>query len=348
MADESDSPGGPPAPDQDQGGRLARRLGLASSVQQVEEQREQERQQEQRGEDPAPRRSTAGRRRVLLVRIGYWSATGLVTLGALVLFAMAGSINAHHQAGLEEQAQDGFDAQERVTAAEQGLEDLPSQTEAGRWLARATTVGEDLAEAQNTYLDHTGPITTDDLPEQTPGPGGRDECHPYLDDPPTTTRDYTEEELTACAEGLRQSAIGGLERALTPHFTASARDSDGFNAVSQWHSAIPTLDDDAPLSGYTWTAHEAQAFEQDLAIRMVWILTEDETGRTVAWLSGRFDPLVSKFDDMVLGTVADEGEEAAEGGEAAEDGADEDSANDGDTAAGDGADEQGDEPEDGE
>ncbi|WP_075926905.1 hypothetical protein [Nocardiopsis sp. CNR-923] len=303
MADASDSPGGPPAPDPGQGGRLAQRLGLVSSVQQLEE------QQEQRRQDPAPPRSTAGRGRVLLVRIGYGSVTVLVMLGALVLFAMAGSISAHHQAGLEEQAQDGFDAQERITAAQQGLADLPSQTEARRWLARATTVGEDLAEAQNTYLDLTGPITTDDLPEQTPGLGGRDECHPYLDDPPATTRDYTEEELTTCAEGLRQSAVGGLERALTPHFAVNARDSDGFNAVSQWHSAVPTLDGDAPLSGYTWTAHEAQAFERDLAIRMVWVLTEDETGRTVAWLSGRFDPLFNKFDDMVLGTVAADGEE---------------------------------------
>nr|WP_237683672.1 hypothetical protein [Nocardiopsis sinuspersici] len=310
---------------------------MVSSVRQTEEQQEQ--QQEQQEEDPAPRRPTAGRRRVLVARIGYWSATGLAMLGALVLFAMAGAISAQHQAELEEQAQDGFDAQERITAAQQGLEDLPSQAEAQRWLSRATTVGEDIAESQNTYLAHAGPITTDDLPEQTPGPGGRDECHPYLDELPDSKRDYTEEELTTCAEGLRQSAIGGLERALTPHFTAGARDSDGFNAVSQWHSAIPTLDDDAPLPGYIWTAHEAQVFEQDVAIRMVWILTEDETGRTVAWLSGRFDPLVNKFDDMVLGTVA---------GEDAEDGTDEDAADNGDTAADDGADEQGDEPEDGE
>ncbi|GAB2481246.1 hypothetical protein [Nocardiopsis aegyptia] len=346
MADESDSPGGPPAPDPDQGNRLARRLGLVSSLGQPEE------QQQQQGEDPAPRRPTVGRLRVLLIRIGYWSATGLVALGALVLFAMAGSISAHHQAGLEEQAQDGFDAQERVTAAEQGLEDLPDQTEAGRWLARATAVGEDLAETQNTYLDHAGPITTDGLPEQTPGPGGRDECHPYLDDLPTTARDYTEEELTTCAEGLRQSAIGGLERALTPHFTASARDSDGFDAVSQWHSAVPALDD-ASLSGYTWTAHEAQVLERDLAIRMVWKLTEEETGRTVAWLSGRFDPLVNKFDDMVLGTVAAAGEEGTEDGTGEDSTADEADEADGDgpaddNAAGDGADDQGDEPEDGE
>ncbi|WP_082376492.1 hypothetical protein [Nocardiopsis sp. NRRL B-16309] len=346
MADESDSPGGPPAPDPDQGNRLARRLGLVSSLGQPEEQQQQqEQQQEQQGEGPAPRRPTAGRLRVLLIRIGYGTATGLVALGALVLFAMAGSISAHHQAGLAEQAQDGFEAQDRITAAEQGLEDMPSQAEAQRWLTRATTVGADLAEAQNTYLDHTGPITTDDLPEQTPGPGGRDECHPYLDDLPTTTRDYTEEELTTCAEGLRQSAIGGLDRTLTPHFSAGARDSDGFNAVSQWHAAIPALDDDASLAGYTWTAHEAQVFEQDLAIRMVWTLTEDETGRTVAWLGGRFDPLVNKFDDMVLGTAATAGEEGTEDGTGEDSTADE---ADGDTAAGDGADDQGDEPEDGE
>lgn len=363
MADESDSPSGPPAPDPDQGSRLARRLGLASSLgkpeEQQQQQQQQEEQQEQQGEDPAPRRPTAGRLRVLLIRIAYGIATGLVALGALVLFAMAGMISAQHQAGLAEQAQDGFEAQDRITAAEQGLEDMPSQNEAQRWLSRATTVGEDLAEAQNTYLDHSGPITTDELPEQTPGPGGRDECHPYLDEEPTSRRDYTEEELTTCAEGLRQSAIGGLERTLTPHFSAGARDSDGFNAVSQWHASVPTLDDDASLAGYTWTTHEAQAFGQDVVIPMVWIMTEDETGRTVAWLTGRYDPMVNKFDDMVFGTVAGEdGDEDESGDDADGDAADPDSTDadstdadagdTGDAAEGDGTDEQGDEPEDGE
>jgi hypothetical protein len=272
------------------GGRLAQRLVAAPHT-------PQERQ------DSSPRRS-AGRLKAVLIGIVYWSTTVLVALGAWVLMAAAGSISAQHQADLEERAQDGFGAQDRIAAAEQGLEGLPRSEEAQRWLLQATTAGESVAEAQNTFLDHTGPIDVGDLPEQTPRLGERDECAPYLDDPPPRGRDYTEEERIACAEGLRESAVGGLERKLTPHFAAGARDSDGFNAVSQWHSSVPTLDDDASLAGYTWTTHQAQVFEEDTAIRMVWTLTEDETGRTVAWLRGEYDPGVKKFDHLVLGTVA--------------------------------------------
>ncbi len=328
MTDGRDEPGSPPTPTPTptpapgQGSRLARRLVAVPHA-----------QQEQQEKDPPPRRPTAGRR-ALLAGIGYWSTTVLTALGALVLMAMAGATSARHQAELEEQAQDGFDAQDRIAAAEQGVEGVPSSDEAQRWLLQATTAGESVAEAQNTYLEHSGPLNVDDLPAQTPGLGEQDECSPYLDDPPPSRREYTEEEHTTCAEGLRESAVGGLERRLTPHFAAGARDPDGFDAVSQWHSWIPTLDDDSSLAGYTWTTHQAQVFEEDTAIRMVWTLVEDETGQTVAWLRGQYDPVVKKFEDLVLGTVAD-----GEGG--AEDGTD-------DPAGDNGEDARSDEPEGGE
>lgn len=286
------------SPDPGQGSRLARRLVAASQT-----------EQDQR-KDPSPRRPNSGAK-VLLLRVGYWSATVLAMLGALVLMAMAGTISAQHQDELEEQAQDGFDAQDRTIAARQGLEGLPNSGEARRWLLQAATAGENVAAAQNIYLENAGPINADDLPAQTPGLGEHDECTPYIGPPPPSRREYTEEEHITCAEGLRESAVSGLERKLTPHFAAGARDSDGFNAVSQWHSSISTLDDDASLSGYTWVAHQAQVFEKDMTIHMVWTLAEDETGRTVAWLRGRYDPVVKKFDDLVLGTVA-EGEGAGE------------------------------------
>lgn len=316
MTDGRDEPSGPPVPAPDQGSRLARRLVAVPHAQQERE--------EQREEAPRPRRSTAGPKAVL-IRVGYWSATVLTALGALVLMAMAGAVSAQHEAELEEQAQDGFDAQDRIAAAQQGVEGVPGSDEAQRWLLQATTAGENVAAAQNTYLEHSGPIDVDDLPARTPGLGERDECSPYLDDPPPSSRDYTEEERTACAEGLRESAVGGLERKLTPHFAAGARDSDGFNAVSRWHSWIPTLDDDSSLAGYTWTTHEAQVFEEDTAIRMVWTLVEDETGRTVAWLRGQYDPEVNKFEDLVLGTVADGGGDGTDGpaGDGGEDSAEE-------------------------
>ncbi|MDE3723960.1 hypothetical protein PWG71_21430 [Nocardiopsis sp. N85] len=326
MTDGRNEPGGSPAPDQ--GSRLAQRLVAAPHA-----------QQEQQGEDPSPRRSTSGLR-VLLIRIGYWSATVLAALGALVLMAAAGAISAQHRAGLQEQAQDGFDAQDRITAARQDVGGLPDRAEAQRWLLQATTAGESVAAAQNTYLEHSGPINVDDLPARTPGLGERDECTPYVGDPPITTREYTEEEHTTCAEGLRESAVGGLERKLTPHFAAGARDSEGFSAVSPWHLSVATFDEDASLAGYTWTAHRARVFEEDTAIRMVWILVEDETGRTAAWLRGEYDPVVKKFDDLVLGTVA-----GVEDDEDDEDG-DEDDTDD--PVEDNGEDVQGDEPEGGE
>ena len=265
----------------------------------------------------------------LLLRVAYWSATALGILGGLVLLVAAAAISSRHQSQLAEQAQPGFDAQRDVTLAQQSLEDLPSQDEADRWLSQATTVAEGVAEAQNTYLEHSGPLSLDELPEQTPGIGERDECVSYLDERPPNQRDYTNEELTACAEGLRQQAINGLDRQLTPHFAAHVRDQDGFDAVSQWHSRVPALgelEDDASEADFTWTAHEARVFERDGTIPMVWTLTHEETGQMVAWMHGTYDPVVKKFDQMVLGTVAISDDEEEDTGT---DGADERAGTDG-------------------
>lgn len=281
-------------------------------------------------EDPSPKRAGAGWKTVLL-RIVYWSGTGLFFLGGLVLLVIAGAISSFHQSQLEEQAQDGFDAQRNISVAEQGLEDLPGEEEAHHWLSQATTVGEAVTEAQNTYLEQSGPLPLDDLPTETPGVGERDECVSSLDERPARPREYTNEELTACAEGLRQAEIGGLDRQLTPHFAAHVRDDNGFNAVSQWHSEVTFLDeleDEASAADYTWTAHEARVFERDGMIPMVWTLTHDETGQTIAWMHGTYDPVVKKFDQMVLGTVAVSADEEdaedidADTGEGTEDGED--------------------------
>lgn len=284
----------------------------------------------QQGEPSSPRRSQGGCR-TLLLRIAYWSGTGLGLLGALVLLVIAGAISSQHQARLEEQAQVGFDAQQDITAAQQGSEDLPGQSEAERWLHQATTVGESVAEAQNTYLEHSGPLPLDDLPSRTPGLGERDECASYLDEVPTDTREYTDKELTTCAKGLREEATDGLERRLIPHFATHVLDTNDFNAVGRWHSGVPTLESDTSLAEHTWTAHEARVFEQDLSIPLVWTLT-DGTGQMVAWVHGTYDPLIKKFDRMVFGTVAisDTGEDSAatDGADTDDDAVDEDTGDD--------------------
>lgn len=262
-------------------------------------------------ENPSPQRAKLGCG-TLLLRVVYWSGTGLFLLGGLAMLVIAAAISSHHESQLQEQAQDGFDAQRNTSVAEQGLEDLPSEEEASRWLSQATTVGETVAEAQNTYLEHAGPLPLDELPTKTPRLGERDECVSSLEERPPAPREYTSEELTACAEGLREAGIGGLSRHLTPHFAAHVRDDSGFNAVSQWHSDVPTLDgleDDASVTDYTWTAHEAKVFERDGMIPMVWILAHDETGEMIAWMHGTYDPVVKKFDRMVLGSVAVSGDE---------------------------------------
>ncbi|MFE1170361.1 hypothetical protein [Nocardiopsis sp. NPDC058789] len=267
----------------------------------------------------------------MLLRVAYWSGTGLGVVGGLTLLVVAAAINSHHQSQLADQAQDGFDAQRNISVAEQGLEDLPSEEEAGRWLSQATSVGATVAEVQNTYLEQAGPLSLDGLPERTPGLGERDECVTYLDERPTSPREYSNEELTTCAQALREAEIGGLDRHLTPHFAAHVRDDDGFNAVAQWHSGVAALDEleeGAFAADYSWTVHEAKVFERDGSIPMVWTLTHEETGQLVAWMHGTYDPVVKKFDRMVLGTVAvgtdeevsepgspgaDSGEDVAEG-----------------------------------
>lgn len=284
MADGTNEPSTPPSSSDD----LTGRPGAALSTPQ---------------DEPSSARRSRGGCGTLLLRIAYWSGTGLGLLGALVLMVIAGAISTQHQARLEEQAQAGFDAQQDITAAQQDLEDLPAQNEAKRWLHQATTVGENIAEAQNTYLENSGPLLLDDLPTRTPGLGERDECSSYLDEVPTDTREYTDKELTTCAKGLREEATDGLERRLIPHFTTRVLDTDGFDAVSQWHSRIPTLESDTSLADHTWTAHEALLFTQDLSIPLVWTLT-DETGQMVAWVHGTYDPLVKKFDRMVFGAIA--------------------------------------------
>ncbi|WP_431872679.1 hypothetical protein [Nocardiopsis eucommiae] len=275
-----------------------------------------------------------------MLRLLYWSGTVLFLLGGLVLLVGAAAISSRHESQLQEQAQDGFDAQRNIGVAEQGLEDLPGEEEANRWLGQATTVGETVAEAQNTYLEHAGPLRLDELPERTPRLGERDECVSYLDERPTEPRDYTNEELTACAEGLRQEGVGGLSRHLTPHFAAHVRDDNGFNAVSQWHSEVAALDgleDESTVTDYTWTSHEAKVFERDGSIPMVWTLTHEETGQMVAWMHGTYDPVVKKFDQMVLGSVAVGAEE--------EDAGDEGVGTDSGEDTGDGADADGGDPE---
>lgn len=259
------------------------------------------------GRDKSASRRAGGGWKTLLLRVAYWSGTALGILGGLVLLVVAAAINSHHQSQLTDQAQDGFDAQRNISVAEQGLEDLPSEEEAGRWLRQATSVGETVAEVQNTYLEQAGPLSLDGLPERTPGLGERDECVTYLDERPTSPREYTNEELTTCAQALRESEIGGLDRHLTPHFAAHVRDDDGLNAVSQWHSEVAALDEleeGAFAADYTWTSHEAKVFERDGSIPMVWTLAHEETGQMVAWMHGTYDPVVKKFDRMVLGTVA--------------------------------------------
>lgn len=290
MADgsyEPDGPSTPPSFSDDVAGDLVEGPGTPPPSQQ----------------DERPRTGrTKGGCGSLLLRIAYWSGSGLGVFGALVLLMAAGSIGSHNQSLLEEQARPGFEAQERVTTAQQGLEDLPQRNEAERWLRQTTTVGESIAEVQNTYLAHAGPLPLDDLPTRTPRLGERDECASYLDEIPPSPREYTDEELTDCAEGTREEAIGGLERQLIPHFTARVRDTDGFDPVSQWHSGVPALEEDAPFDDHTWTVHEVYVFEQDLSIPLVWTLTDD-TGQMVAWMHGTYDPVVKKFDRMVLGST---------------------------------------------
>ncbi|MEU3016593.1 hypothetical protein ABZ635_04250 [Nocardiopsis sp. NPDC007018] len=282
----------------------------------------------ERDEDSSAGGSGAGGRR-LLARIAYWSGTGLGLLGGLVLIVAAGAISSYHQSLLEEQAQDGFEAQRNTTAAQQGLEDLPTRVEAERWLEQATTVSSGIAETQNTFLEHSGPLSLDGLPTETPGRGDTDDCVSYLDERPDEPREYTNAELTTCAQGLRQEAVRGLDRQLIPHFAPQVRDDNGFNAVSQWHAEVPALDEldeGSSMSDFSWSVHEARVFERDGLIPVVWTLTDEDTGQMVAWLHGTYDPVVKKFERMVLGTVtpgdAEEGTETAgddEGGDAATD-----------------------------
>lgn len=268
----------------------------------------------EKDEDSSPKDAGTGGRS-LLARIAYWSTTGLGLLGGLVLLVAAGAISSYHQSQLAEQAQDGFEAKRNTAAAQQGLEDLPTQDEAERWLNQATTVSESIAAAQNTYLEHSGPLPMDDLPAETPGRGDKDDCVSYLDERPDEPREYTDEELTACAQGLRQEAISGLDRQLTPHFAAHVRDDNGFNAVSQWHAQVPALkelEEGASAADFTWSSHEARVFERDGLIPMVWTLTNEDTGQTVAWMHGTYDPVVKKFGHMVLGTgpLSEKGEDS--------------------------------------
>ncbi|MFE9245248.1 hypothetical protein [Nocardiopsis sp. NPDC006938] len=291
---------------------------------------------------------TVGRR--VLARVAYWSGTGLGLLGGLVLIVVAGAISSFHQSQLEEQAQDGFEAQRNTTAAQQGLEDLPTRVEAERWLEQATTVSAGIAEAQNIYLEHSGPLPVEDLPARTPGRGDTDDCVSYLDERPDESREYTNAELTTCAQGLRQEAVRGLDRQLIPHFAPHVRDENGFDAVSQWHTRVPALEEleeGTDASDFSWNVHEVRVFEADGLIPVVWTLNHEDTGQMVAWLHGTYDPVVKKFEHLVLGTAALRSEEDPEPpgeGEGAEDATDDPDteAESGDTADAEGGTPEGD------
>ena len=226
------------------------------------------------------------RRRPTLGGVLRWSATGALCVGALVLFAAAGSISETHEADLRERGEGIADARDRIMAAEIGVETVPAEAVAKGWLLAATTVGETITKVQNTFAVNTGPLDLTDIPVEVMTPIGLIQV-------------YTEDERIAMAEEVRASKINGLDRQLLPLFTPESTDPTGMNAASNWALGLSSFEDDATLAGYTWSSPAVGWFDQSGHSRVVWELRTPD-GDLTAWAVATFDHKAVKFTDLAV------------------------------------------------
>lgn len=261
---------------------------------------------------PKKPRRTKAQRRVLIGRIARWTGTGLAGLGALVLFAMAGSISSYHTNEMVEQYTSVTDQENRLRAASQAERELPEGQQGSRNLDAALGSAKTVSDIQNIYLTETGPVSLDGIPTAEVQTGREPDDDEYICSEPapgTRAKTYTEEERLECAERRRADVLSGQGRKLETYFAQSALDQSGFTAATPWHESVPTLPDakTTTLKGYTWTPSSEAVFDEHGNISVTWTLSDDK-GATAALLTGVYDPVSKKFGSLTLAVA--EGDES--------------------------------------
>lgn len=224
-----------------------------------------------------------------------WTAGGAMSIGALVLFAMAGAQAQADDDEVRLAAQPLAAAQERIDAAEASSEALPDTPTAQRWLAQANAAGLSVAESQSVYLAETAPLTLDGVPSVDPKPK-----------PGTRPEPYTDEQRWTMAQQMREDRVSGLARALTPHFDVSARDLDGVEATADWQLALPGDPATGLRSGGSWSFLEARLVDRDGLVSGVWEL-RSASGQLLAWAVADYDPMTKTFAEPAVSAASTTG-----------------------------------------
>lgn len=255
-----------------------------------------------------PRRTKA-QRRVLIGRIARWTGTGLAGLGALVLFAMAGSISSYHTNEMVEQYTSVTDQENRLRAASQAERELPEGQQGSRNLDAALGSAKTVSDIQNTYLIETGPVSLEGIPKAEVQTGREPDEDEYIcsePEPGKRAKTYTKEERLDCAERRRADTLSGQGRKLETYFAQSALDQTGFTAAMPWHESVSTLPDgeETSLADYSWKPSSEAVFDEYGNISLTWTLVDDQ-GATTALLTGTYDSVSKKFGSLALTTAAE-------------------------------------------
>lgn len=253
-----------------------------------------------------PRRTKAQRRK-LVARISRWTGAGVLTLVALVLFAMAGSISTYHTDEMVKRYTGVTDQEDRLRAASQAERDLPEGQEGSRNLDAALGSAKTVADIQNVYLTETGPVSLDGIPKAEVQTGREPDDDEYICSEPAPgkrAKTYTQEERVECAERRRADNLSGQGRKLEAYFAQSALDQTGFTASTPWHESVSTLPDDEKnsLAGYSWKPSSEAVFDENGVIDVTWTLVDDK-GAIVAFVTSTYDPVSKKFGSMEFTTA---------------------------------------------
>lgn len=260
-----------------------------------------QRRQAQR-EAEAKRAAQRRKQREMVITGAVWACAAVLLIGALLAQVVVSTTQSEHQEALEERAVAVTQAQSRLESAEDGEAFLPDDVRAGRWLNQADDAGERIAEIQNVYLQHTGPLSIENVEVY-------DEDAPaHLDEERLDEEGWrlSEDERFEIAEQRRSQAVSGLLRQLQPYFDAESRteEDDRFNAVTRWDESVGTVDDqgdEVSLAHYEWTYHDAIIYSQDGRVESVWLLHDTESGELVAWVLGEFNPQSRVMQNLSIG-----------------------------------------------
>lgn len=241
----------------------------------------------------------SGRGQIISFALRSTAGAGIFVL-SVVLFGAAVITASEHQGHLESYSEEISDAQSRIHVAEDTEAFLPDAQQANRWFVQARESGERVASIQNVYLEETGELDIESVPE-------------YDEDAPDAgtagQEPRTDEEREIIAQQNRDEALRGLVRQMRPALDQPSRSEIGFNAALRWDEEVSTMADaeDADLSGYQWEFQEPELYTDQGRVEAMWILRgpDDEL---VAWVLGHYDPQSSSFQNISIATAERSGE----------------------------------------